>query len=214
LYRSDDGGATFTMMREFLPGDFGVSKPEWIVLQAGVKRSLYVGIEHVPGGNVPSEGAVVATLDQGQTWISVGDSTNGWPGYGPLVMRLARDGRLYAGTDRGVWRTVEAVPVSVEPEVEVPVENGAVLEVAPNPFGNETNVVLTLDQQTRVRLSIFDLLGREVGVLCDRTFPAGKHVISTSPIRIPIGASFVRADLTSQPGSRPAVLTMQLTRLR
>ncbi len=45
----------------------------------------------------------------------------------------------------------------------------------PNPFNPTTNIVYTVPGQTRVRLTVLDLLGREFAVVVDQLQPAGRY---------------------------------------
>ena len=45
----------------------------------------------------------------------------------------------------------------------------------PNPFNNSTSIEFLLNKPMHARLTIFDILGREVDVLADQQLPAGKH---------------------------------------
>lgn len=47
----------------------------------------------------------------------------------------------------------------------------------PNPFNPSTRIDFTLARSGRVRLTLFDMLGREVNRLVDGTLPAGSHQI-------------------------------------
>jgi len=48
----------------------------------------------------------------------------------------------------------------------------------PNPFNPVTHISFVLGSDTRVRVEIFDLLGRRVRVLADRLYPRGRHTVS------------------------------------
>ena len=181
VYRSVDGGESWTLTTSFRPGDFDVDEPDWIVLQAGRKGAIYAGVEDIPGGPVPSKGVMVASLDGAETWTAVGDSTNGWAGYGAKVLRLDRDGRLYVGTDMGVWRTVSPVPTSTVDEIPHAQERGLLeLSVAPNPVENEARVTFLLSQSVAVHLSLYDLTGRLAAVVGRDFHTAGSHSITFS----------------------------------
>jgi hypothetical protein len=47
----------------------------------------------------------------------------------------------------------------------------------PNPFREETNVRFALPEATHVRLTIYDMLGRQVHVPVDEKMPAGTHTV-------------------------------------
>src|SRR5690606_2062193 len=55
VHRSDDGGQTWTEVRVFGPGDFGVATPHWVVVGVDDRAggALYVGIKQVVGGPNP-----------------------------------------------------------------------------------------------------------------------------------------------------------------
>jgi hypothetical protein len=70
-------------------------------------------------------------------------------------------------------RAVSSVPSS---------ENGSSLQFGlgqnyPNPFNPVTTIAFVLPEATRVRLSVFDILGREVSVLEDERMGAGVHEV-------------------------------------
>ena len=47
--------------------------------------------------------------------------------------------------------------------------------IAPNPSPDPTRVEFAVGEEARVRLSVVDLLGREVAVLADAVYPPGDH---------------------------------------
>ncbi|TFG95430.1 MAG: T9SS type A sorting domain-containing protein, partial [Calditrichales bacterium] len=48
----------------------------------------------------------------------------------------------------------------------------------PNPFNPQTTIRYTVPEQMPVRLTVFDVLGREVAVLVDEEIPAGAHSVN------------------------------------
>ena len=52
------------------------------------------------------------------------------------------------------------------------------LGARPNPFGDATSVVFLLPQPETVRLEVYDVTGRLVRTLTDRTLGAGEHRIA------------------------------------
>ena len=51
----------------------------------------------------------------------------------------------------------------------------AFLQVAPNPFGDQTRVAFNLEAAADVELRVLDLMGREVAVLENRRLAPGVH---------------------------------------
>lgn len=64
----------------------------------------------------------------------------------------------------------------------------------PNPSRGMVRAEFALPRETRVRLTVIDVQGREVAVLADGTFPAGRHAASwdAKAGRVPPGIYFVR----------------------
>jgi subtilisin-like proprotein convertase family protein len=71
---------------------------------------------------------------------------------------------------------------------------------SPNPFNARTEFRFDLVKSGRVRLAIFDLLGREVRVVADGWFAAGFHRVPFAAADLPSGLYFVR--LTSARASQ------------
>ena len=71
-------------------------------------------------------------------------------------------------------------PTAVDDEdnsVETP-STFALSQNRPNPFNPSTSIPFTLDEDGRVRLTVYDLLGREVAVLAEGHMSAGAHELT------------------------------------
>jgi uncharacterized delta-60 repeat protein len=77
----------------------------------------------------------------------------------------------------------------------------------PNPFTAETVLGYDLPAAGRVRLALYDVLGREVAVLVDGEREAGRHAATLDGLALPSGAYVVRLEAGG------AVLTQRLTRV-
>lgn len=64
----------------------------------------------------------------------------------------------------------------------------------PNPFNPQTIIPFELSRGGMVRLSLYDVLGRQVAVLADRLFVAGRHELLLDAGRWPSGLYFYRLD--------------------
>ena len=76
----------------------------------------------------------------------------------------------------------------------------------PNPFNPSTTLAFTINRPQAVRLSVFDILGREVRVLVDAMTPAGLHEVRFDAGSLSSGTYFYRL----QAGDRSEVKTMIL----
>jgi len=64
----------------------------------------------------------------------------------------------------------------------------------PNPFNPQTTVPFSVVEASRVKLAVYDLLGREVAVLVDGTVSAGVHEVVFEAGQLPTGVYLVRLE--------------------
>ena len=90
------------------------------------------------------------------------------------------------------------ITVSIEiPEESIP-EKLALHQNYPNPFNPTTNINFELPKQVRVKLTIFDMIGREVAVLADEVYPAGSHQVSWNAEGNASGVYFYQIQVADQ----------------
>jgi hypothetical protein len=65
-------------------------------------------------------------------------------------------------------------PTAVEPP-QSPVSEVQIFPNYPNPFAAQTTIPFRIDPGGRVRMTIFNMVGRRVARLLDRHIPAGNH---------------------------------------
>jgi hypothetical protein len=71
-------------------------------------------------------------------------------------------------------------------------EAGFLLTVAPNPsVGSAARVTVSVPEATAARLSVYDVLGREVAVVADETLPSGEQTFALGQ-RLPAGVYVAR----------------------
>ncbi|MEK9138198.1 MAG: T9SS type A sorting domain-containing protein, partial [Bacteroidota bacterium] len=68
----------------------------------------------------------------------------------------------------------------------------ALLQNYPNPFNPSTTMRYDLPEQSHVALKIYDLLGREVGILVDEVEGAGSKSVQFDASRLASGVYFYR----------------------
>lgn len=68
------------------------------------------------------------------------------------------------------------------------------LSAYPNPFNSSTTLSFTLSHESDVRLSLVNVLGREVKTIADKPFAAGNHQIILNAENLSTGIYFVRLE--------------------
>jgi len=101
-------------------------------------------------------------------------------GLAAYVTALALDslGYLYVGSD-GIYRTIE--PVDSNKIKNIPEEinyNFYLKQNFPNPFNGETKIEFSLDADEKIKIYIYDVLGRLVERLVEKEFLKGIHEVS------------------------------------
>lgn len=76
----------------------------------------------------------------------------------------------------------------------------------PNPFNPSTQIVYTLAESMHVRLTVFDMLGREVQVLMDGVQPEGRNVTTFEASNLPSGLYLYR--LETPEGSTANIMSL------
>lgn len=150
----------------------------------------------------PDRSGVANTLELGEegTWFTQSDLTDELPGdieirvfASRVVAGTGDDGveanyqELYAVTKEGqVYRYRRFVASNgTTTDVEETPADGAELPASyalmqnyPNPFNPVTTITFELPEQSVVRIAVYDVLGREVRVLADGAYAAGRHEVT------------------------------------
>ncbi|NOX37747.1 MAG: T9SS type A sorting domain-containing protein [Calditrichaeota bacterium] len=72
----------------------------------------------------------------------------------------------------------------------------------PNPFNPVTTIAFSLPVRSRVRLEVYDVLGREVARLVDGVKPAGRYEVSFDATQLPSGVYIYRLHAKGLEGRR------------
>lgn len=101
--------------------------------------------------------------------------------------------------------------VAVAAPGEIPCGGPRLSKIHPNPFNPQTTITFTLGQPQHAEIAVYDLTGRLLDVLADRTYEAGNHPVVWSGKdamgrTVPSGAYIVRLETESGVESRKVML--------
>jgi Domain of unknown function DUF11/Secretion system C-terminal sorting domain/GEVED domain len=123
---------------------------------------------------------------------------------------VSEAGSIFVGTsDFGntFLTAADATSTASEPDANSQLPDGFVLsQNYPNPFNPVTTIGFALPQTGKVRLAVYDALGREVALLVDGTIQAGQHDVQFSAGNLPTGAYLYRLRTEAGTLSRTLVL--------
>jgi hypothetical protein len=160
VYRTDDGGITWTHISTNLPStlvlDLALEGPENEVLYAATEAGPYRYDDYL------------------KQWEYIGDTgaplTTYWSVEGVPADQLMRFGTY----GRGIWDYDVTSQVSAV-ENDVPVLSGFSLANYPNPFNPSTTLQFSLAQAGFAQVDIYDLAGHRILRLHSGEFGAGTH---------------------------------------
>ena len=106
-------------------------------------------------------------------------------------------------SDTWSFQTSEATSVDMYPEIP---EVVTLSQNYPNPFNPSTAIEYGVPHEQHVRLTIYDLLGRQVVVLVDESRSAGYHIVNWDATLLASGIYIYRLDTGSQSITRQMML--------
>lgn len=127
------------------------------------------------------EGIFISS-DAGHTWRQ---ENSGMGRQSILAIVKSSDGYVYVGTqDFGIFQSRD--------RAFSPLQNFSLSQNYPNPFNARTRIDFTLNKSSLVRLTIFDILGREIASLVNLTLPSGKYSVAWNNSEASSGMYFYR----------------------
>lgn len=136
-----------------------------------------------------------------------GQGPRGWANTVFRATRYAPDYPGLAGRDLTPGAPLEgpATGTSTDPAVAEQPPHTASLVAYPNPIASYAILTVTLPHAARVRLAVYDLLGREVALLNDGRHPAGLTTLAWQPAGLAPGPYLLRLTAGAQTLTRPVV---------
>jgi hypothetical protein len=127
------------------------------------------------------------SADEGLTWCSeetIGDTLDVVTGSAVAsragVVHTAYSSYKQSGGSANIYYRKGDVFAGLEGNERQKLERFKLLEPYPNPFNAQTIITYALAQRVHIRLSVVDILGREVCVLENKTAESGIHKVSLS----------------------------------
>ena len=196
-------------VRIFAVGPNGVFRSDdkaksWTQLNSGISDTNLISVAVDKAGDVftgsYNNGDIYESTDQGVSWKKF--ATLGYP-----VRSLFIDaaGYLYATAASRLFRSQERVASVAQTSNGLP-KGFSVEQNYPNPFNPSTTITYHLSTASIVKLTVFDILGREVATLVNESQKAGAHTITFDGARRSSGIYFYQL----QAGSYRAVKKMVL----
>jgi photosystem II stability/assembly factor-like uncharacterized protein len=166
--------------------DFGIS---WAQSNDGLGNLVVRAVKVLPGSILfaGTDAGGYTSTDHGVTWNSVASSEFG----GVRSAFKDNNGDVYLVTDAGLYRGL--LPTSVwEARGDRSAGGTFLFSNYPNPFNPGTTIKFELRKPSDVRLSVFDMLGREVSVLVNERREAGVHEVRFDASKLASGVYFYR----------------------
>ena len=165
VFRSTNYGRTWQAANTGLP-----YKPGYVFALSG--KNIFVGTWD---GYGTTDGGVFLSTNDGMVWTA---QNSGLP-QSAIVRGLGVcGGYLFASTTEGVWRrSLSDIVTDIKSEARFP-EQTSLLQNFPNPFNPTSDIRFLVSQSGHVRLTVYDLLGREVAVLVDSERMPGTYQVT------------------------------------
>jgi len=135
---------------------------------------------------------VYVSADNGSTWD---ENDTGLPNTFASVYALTTSStKIYAGTFSGVtWeRPLTDYVTDVEKTSDILPQYFNLSQNYPNPLNPSTSIEFSIPQESFVELKVFDVLGNEVVLLANESYPAGKYRTDFSNTNLSSGTYFYR----------------------
>lgn len=171
--------------RIFFAGTWGAGMERWYIrdeywntMNNGMSYFCIVSLALTSDGSklfeaVSGDGVYVST-NYGSSWRNVSEGLIKNDFYSMFMDH--EEETLYLCTREGVWKRSISEIVNLESQYEIQTEFN-LKQNYPNPFNPITNISYVIPKECHVTLKVYDLLGRQLGLLIDRDQPAGQYEI-------------------------------------
>ncbi|MBZ0204073.1 MAG: T9SS type A sorting domain-containing protein [Ignavibacteria bacterium] len=191
VYKTTNGAASWINISGNLPDS---PTNDVLIYYPGVSTSIYYAAMDI---------GVFFTDNYGVTWTELAD---GLPN--TVAMHLDYNhssNRLRIGTHgRGVWETSNLVGI-INYNNEIP-SDYKLGQNYPNPFNPVTNITYSITKAGYVKLTVFDMLGREIKTIVKQNQLAGTYTAQFDAANLTSGVYFYRLESEDFKDSRKMIL--------
>lgn len=204
VLRERQSGARYVATLPDDPRHWAAGDTVTVVATLGVPATLPEGSYDVLF-NLPAPEASLYARPEYAIRLANEDVWEPTTGYNDLLVDVAvaagAGGDAYAGT-----RWLQPYEQHIAAERERPAGTDVVSSVHPNPFQHRAEVEVTVPAAQRVRIRIYDVLGREAVRLHDGLLAPGRpHAFTFEAAGLPPGTYFVRVEGETFAATRPVV---------
>ena len=112
----------------------------------------------------------------------------------------AWSGKIYFDDLRAVKKSTSVTAVTESEAASV--RTFTLQQNYPNPFNSATMIRFSLPEAQVIELAVYDLLGRQVALLADGSWPAGAHAVSWDAAQVPTGVYMYQLRTSQQTFTR------------
>ncbi len=145
----------------------------------------------------PEGDAVTYTLVNPPAGASIANTT-GLFVWRPVNTQAGKHQIVVVASDATLSTQSRIITIQVDKDVKVLDEGIPVayelFQNYPNPFNPSTSIKFALPKESMVKLSVFNILGQEVGTLVNSTLVAGFHSINFNAVNLPSGMYIYKID--------------------
>jgi photosystem II stability/assembly factor-like uncharacterized protein len=180
LFRSTDAGDNWVRIDTQI-----VNKPYGIYVTVSAEGKIFFG-----GAKNGTNSNAYQSTNGGVSWTSLDNSISSTDFQATIrSLFAASNGRLFAGTSSGLFRSSAVTTPVQEISASVP-QSFELFQNYPNPFNPSTTIRFTLRSSGMTELTVCDVMGREVASLVNGPMNAGTYEIRFDAAAIASGIYF------------------------
>lgn len=169
----------------FVSNDSGQT---WLQLYNNfVNHMTWSGTNLICGGT----NGISITTDNGNNWVQ---KNEGLGSNTTVNYLLVSNGILYAAIDSNIWRRPITEVIGIEQLGNTVPNEYKLSQNYPNPFNPKTNIEINIVKNGFVKVSVFDVLGKEIINLINQELQAGSYKVDWDATNYPSGIYFYRLE--------------------